>query len=166
MRKHQDSVEAVQCQSQSATHRAQRFHILPHLAPTLLLELRGTICLAKRSEVLGNTYYALRSSKTNNHHVHRHCFGRTGRTRTNAQASSSVGTPGCEAGAGATEDRKTTGPIGVFYAGGRRTAGVSYITMYRLIQRGLIRASGALRHKVIPKSELDRFLRDTVESPR
>ena len=40
--------------------------------------------------------------------------------------------------------------------------GVSYITMHRLIQRGLIRASGALRHKVIPKSELDRFLRNTL----
>jgi len=36
--------------------------------------------------------------------------------------------------------------------------GVSYITVYRLIQRGLLRCSLALRHKVIPRKEIERFL--------
>jgi excisionase family DNA binding protein len=40
--------------------------------------------------------------------------------------------------------------------------GVSYITMHRLIARGLIKSSSALRTKLIPKSELERFLRDSM----
>ncbi len=41
--------------------------------------------------------------------------------------------------------------------------GVSYMTMHRLLKRGLIKSSGALRVKVIPRSELERFLRTTLE---
>jgi len=37
--------------------------------------------------------------------------------------------------------------------------GVSYITVQRLIQRGLLRSSTALRHKIISKVEIERFLR-------
>jgi excisionase family DNA binding protein len=36
--------------------------------------------------------------------------------------------------------------------------GVSQITVRRLIDRGLIRPNRALRHLLIPVSELDRFL--------
>jgi excisionase family DNA binding protein len=41
--------------------------------------------------------------------------------------------------------------------------GVSYITVHRLLKRGLLRSSTALRHKLIPYSEIQRFLRDTME---
>ncbi len=40
--------------------------------------------------------------------------------------------------------------------------GVSYQTVYRLLKRGLIRSSSALRHKLIPVTEIERFLRDTT----
>jgi len=39
--------------------------------------------------------------------------------------------------------------------------GVSYITVHRLIKRGLLKSSSALRHKLIPKSEIERFLKQT-----
>jgi len=41
--------------------------------------------------------------------------------------------------------------------------GVSYITVHRLIKRGLLRSSSALRHKVIPFTEIQRFLKSTLE---
>jgi excisionase family DNA binding protein len=41
--------------------------------------------------------------------------------------------------------------------------GVSYITVHRLLKRGLLRSSNALRHKLIPHSEIDRFLKMTVK---
>jgi excisionase family DNA binding protein len=40
--------------------------------------------------------------------------------------------------------------------------GVSEKTIRRLVARGLIRPSRALRHLLIPRTELDRFLRDTL----
>ncbi|MBE7504191.1 MAG: helix-turn-helix domain-containing protein [Verrucomicrobiales bacterium] len=42
-----------------------------------------------------------------------------------------------------------------------RMLGVCNKSIRRLILRGLIRPSRALRHLLIPKAELDRFLRDT-----
>ena len=36
--------------------------------------------------------------------------------------------------------------------------GLSYITIYRLVQRGKLKASGSLRTKLITKAEIDRFL--------
>lgn len=42
-----------------------------------------------------------------------------------------------------------------------RMLGVCDKSVRRLILRGLIRPSRALRHILIPKTELDRFLRDT-----
>jgi excisionase family DNA binding protein len=41
--------------------------------------------------------------------------------------------------------------------------GVSYQTVYRLLKRGLIKSSSALRHKLIPVSELERFLKVTLQ---
>jgi predicted site-specific integrase-resolvase len=41
--------------------------------------------------------------------------------------------------------------------------GVSYITVHRLIKRGLLKSSSALRHKIIPATEIDRFLSSTIE---
>jgi len=41
--------------------------------------------------------------------------------------------------------------------------GVSYITVHRLLKRGLLKCSSALRHKLIPASEIERFLKDTLE---
>jgi excisionase family DNA binding protein len=35
-------------------------------------------------------------------------------------------------------------------------------TVYRLLKRGLLRSSSALRHKIIPKSEIERFLKETT----
>lgn len=42
--------------------------------------------------------------------------------------------------------------------------GVSYITVHRLLKRGLLRSSTALRHKLIPMTEIQRFLRESMES--
>lgn len=36
--------------------------------------------------------------------------------------------------------------------------GISYISVHRLIKRGLLRSSTALRHKVISRAEIERFL--------
>ena len=36
--------------------------------------------------------------------------------------------------------------------------GISYISVHRLVKRGLLRTSGALRNKLIAKTELERFL--------
>ena len=47
----------------------------------------------------------------------------------------------------------------------RETAGilgVSYITVHRLLKRGKIRASDAIRNKVIPLTEIERFLKDSI----
>jgi hypothetical protein len=41
--------------------------------------------------------------------------------------------------------------------------GISYITAFRLVQRGLLRSSSALRTKLISHSEIERFLRATTE---
>lgn len=41
--------------------------------------------------------------------------------------------------------------------------GISYITAFRLCQRGKLRSCGALRTKLIAKTEIERFLRDTTE---
>ena len=40
--------------------------------------------------------------------------------------------------------------------------GVSYITIHRLLKRGKLRASDAIRNKVIPKTEIERFLRESI----
>src|SRR5947208_881089 len=42
--------------------------------------------------------------------------------------------------------------------------GVGNATVYRLLKRGLLRSSSALRTKIIPKSEIDRFLKETTQS--
>jgi hypothetical protein len=39
--------------------------------------------------------------------------------------------------------------------------GVSSASISRLIQRGLLKSSGALRHKLIPRTEIERFLKET-----
>lgn len=40
--------------------------------------------------------------------------------------------------------------------------GVSYVTVHRLLKRRLLRASGALRHRLIPACEIERFLKETL----
>jgi excisionase family DNA binding protein len=40
--------------------------------------------------------------------------------------------------------------------------GVSYITVHRLLKRGKMRASDAIRNKVIPKTEIEKFLREST----
>lgn len=40
--------------------------------------------------------------------------------------------------------------------------GVSYITVHRLLKRGKLHASDAIRNKVIPKTEIERFLREST----
>ena len=42
--------------------------------------------------------------------------------------------------------------------------GVSKITVYRLLERGLLRSSSAVRTKVIPKSEIEWFLKEATQS--
>lgn len=41
--------------------------------------------------------------------------------------------------------------------------GVSYATVHRWIKCGLLKCSSASRHKLIPRSEIERFLKDTLE---
>ncbi len=41
--------------------------------------------------------------------------------------------------------------------------GLSTITVYRLLARGILKSSGGLRHKVIPVTEIQRFLNDTLK---
>lgn len=41
--------------------------------------------------------------------------------------------------------------------------GLSYITVWRLIRRGKIRTVGVTRHRVIPKAEIDRYLKQFNE---
>lgn len=40
--------------------------------------------------------------------------------------------------------------------------GISYITVHRLLKRGLLKSSKALRHKMIPVTEIERFLKETI----
>lgn len=42
--------------------------------------------------------------------------------------------------------------------------GVSYITVHRLLKRGHLKSCSALRHKLIPMTEIQRFLRETMEN--
>jgi excisionase family DNA binding protein len=53
-----------------------------------------------------------------------------------------------------------TAPVGALKIKGaaKYLGGVSQITVRRLIDRGLIKPNRALRHLLIPISELDRFL--------
>ena len=41
--------------------------------------------------------------------------------------------------------------------------GISYISVFRLLKRGKLKSCRALRHHMIPKSELMRFLKATLE---
>jgi excisionase family DNA binding protein len=41
--------------------------------------------------------------------------------------------------------------------------GVSYITVHRLLRRGVLRSSKALRCKLISAEEINRFLKETAE---
>lgn len=41
--------------------------------------------------------------------------------------------------------------------------GVSYVTMHRLLKRGLIKSSTALRTKLIARTELERFLKESAQ---
>jgi excisionase family DNA binding protein len=41
--------------------------------------------------------------------------------------------------------------------------GISYFTVSRLVTRGKLRASNALRNKLIPRSEIERFLASTLQ---
>jgi hypothetical protein len=41
--------------------------------------------------------------------------------------------------------------------------GVSYITVHRLLKRGLLKSSSALRTKIIPVTELERFLKESTQ---
>lgn len=45
-----------------------------------------------------------------------------------------------------------------------KVLGVSYQTAFRLCQRGKLKSSSALRTKLIAKTEIERFLRDTTEA--
>ncbi len=40
--------------------------------------------------------------------------------------------------------------------------GISYISVHRLIKRGLLKNSNALRNKIIPAAEIERFLKETL----
>jgi excisionase family DNA binding protein len=59
----------------------------------------------------------------------------------------------------------TTSPLPRLAYTMRETAsiiGVSYITVHRLLKRGKLRASDAVRNKVIPRTEIERFLKEST----
>jgi hypothetical protein len=41
---------------------------------------------------------------------------------------------------------------------------ISYMSAFRLVQRGKLRSCGAMRTKLISREELQRFLRDTTQA--
>jgi hypothetical protein len=41
--------------------------------------------------------------------------------------------------------------------------GISYISVQRLLKRGLLKSSNALRTKIIPRTEIEKFLARTLE---
>jgi predicted site-specific integrase-resolvase len=41
--------------------------------------------------------------------------------------------------------------------------GVAYLTAWRLTRRGLLKSSGSLGKKLIPITEIERFLKDTTK---
>jgi|SRR6516164_5441222 excisionase family DNA binding protein len=57
-----------------------------------------------------------------------------------------------------------TKPMGLTVKQAAEELGVCPETIYRLLKRGMLRSSSALRHKVIPRSEIERFLKDTTHS--
>ena len=66
---------------------------------------------------------------------------------------------------GAQNSTATTAALPRLAYSMRETAkilGVSYITVHRLLKRGKLRASDAFRTKVIPKTEIERFLREST----
>lgn len=42
--------------------------------------------------------------------------------------------------------------------------GVSYVSVWRLVKRGKIKTCGALRHRLVSRDELHRFLAQTEEA--
>jgi excisionase family DNA binding protein len=42
--------------------------------------------------------------------------------------------------------------------------GTSTKTVYRLLERGLLKSTVALRHKLIPRADIERFLKETTRS--
>ena len=38
--------------------------------------------------------------------------------------------------------------------------GISYISVYRLVQRNKLRTNTSLRHRLIPRTEIERFLNE------
>jgi excisionase family DNA binding protein len=58
------------------------------------------------------------------------------------------------------EENKSRAPVGAFKIkdAAKYLGGISPITVRRLINRGLLKPNRALRHILIPVSELDRFL--------
>lgn len=41
--------------------------------------------------------------------------------------------------------------------------GISYVSVWRLVKRGKIKTCGALRHKLVSRAELEKFLTTTRE---
>jgi len=62
-------------------------------------------------------------------------------------------------------EKSNTAPVGALKLkdAAKYLGGVSEITVRRLIDRGLITPNRALRHLLIPISELDRFLQEGQE---
>lgn len=56
----------------------------------------------------------------------------------------------------------TTQPETFSVAEAAKVLGVSLVTIYRLIQRGKLRCLMSLRHKRIPRAELERFMKNDL----
>ena len=44
--------------------------------------------------------------------------------------------------------------------------GISYVTVHRLLKRGLLQSSSVLRRRLIPATEIERFLKATTHDQR
>jgi predicted site-specific integrase-resolvase len=57
-----------------------------------------------------------------------------------------------------SENRPAVDRLAYSMAETAEALGISYISVHRLVKRGLLRSSSALRTKVIPRTEIERFL--------
>jgi excisionase family DNA binding protein len=59
-------------------------------------------------------------------------------------------------------EKKSLPRLGYSMAEAAIVLGVSYITVHRLLKRGLLKSCSALRTKLIPHTELERFLKESL----
>ena len=60
-------------------------------------------------------------------------------------------------------DTNSPGRLAYSMAETAAVLGISYISVHRLLKRGLLKSSSVLRTKLIAKSEIERFLKESAQ---